>query len=865
MACTRLFATFLLPLSLIACRDEPKATDAPGIGSYETGGVDGDDGSGDDGSVTDNTDGTGGDDTDDSTTGGGVFSAQGPDEVTAGASFDVGVTWTDGGGDVGGAVSLEVSPGEGVTVDGLTVTLTLAGDYTITASGDGVSDSFGVGVLAAEADVVELELESALVDAGTVAAPAWSVADAWGNPVTAVVTLSSSPEGITVVGDTLETGLAGVYVITAVVDGTAIYDNKTLEVAPGDAETLSVSVDADDAEVGDTVALTVSAEDAWGNRLGVGDVTWTATPPVGAAFDDNGVTFEADGVYTLTASTGGLSDSAGPVTVDSNGPLIALESPARAAYIEDDQVLVAGTVTDSATGVSSFTVNGSAVSVGSDGGFSATVSLDEGVNVIELVAADADGNPSDLLVGVLSGTFIEDGAVIEELIELRVDDAALAQMGDMVTDGVSLDGMEDAVAAGNPIWEESYSDCGPLDTFISADFESLDVGDLSADLNAISDKLRVTTTLGDMVIGVGGEYDYCGSGPYSIDSTVTADAVVVTTTLYVRADGDGAITATVNSSTVTTEGYASDFDDDALLSSLAGLGGVDLDTIVAEAVEAAALEAVEDALPAAVSDGLSAFELSQVVDLGGADMDLEAWIRDIELDADGMSLGLEGTIDATSAAGAPDTPGSLLVAADRPDLTGGGADLVFGLSLTTFDRMMHAAWQGGAFDQIVTHEDIGLDSSLVGLIFAGATTLELRISGGMAPVMSAGTGSDMYDFAMGELAVEAYGEVDGVDTHLASMAAFADGTVQLRLNGAGEIVMTTTLDTTRFDVLPDGAGDVDAAEGLEALLSTFGSTLTSGIVPTINLALPPVAGLSLDPYEVDVVGDDWAAVECAVD
>jgi len=862
----RLLAILAIPLTLVACRDKPTGSDAPGIGSFDTGVVDGD-GGGDDGGGGPTTDGGSTSvDTDDGTSSGGVFSVSGPSTVEAGSPFAVGVTWTDGGGDpVDGGVSVSVSPQEGAAVDGLTVTLTLAGDYTVTATGGGASDAFSLGVVAAEADAVALLLDAAEVSAGTVAAPSWSVSDAWGNPVEAGVELTASPEGITVVGDTLETGAAGVYIITAVVEGTAVFDNETLEVTPGAPESLSISVDAVEAEVGETLALEVSAEDAYGNLLGVEDVTWTASPAEGARFDERGVTFDADGVYTLTATTGGLSDSAGPVTVDSNGPLISVESPARAAYIEDDQVTVTGVVSDGATGVSSLTVNGASVSVGSDGGFSTVVSLDEGVNVLELAASDADGNTSDVLLGVLAGTFVEDGAIIDELIELRVADSALAQLGELVTDGVSLDGLEDAVAAGNPIWEESYDDCGSRDTFISADFESLAAGDVSADLNAISDKLRVTTTLADVVIGVGGEYDYCASGPYSIDATVTVDAVVVTTTLYLRADGGGVVTATVNSSTVETSGYDSDFEDDALLSSLVSLAGVDLDAVVLEAVEAASLDAVEGALPEAVGDGMSAFELSQVVDLGGAEMGLDAWIRDITLDADGMSLGLEGTIDASSATGAPATPGSLLVAGDRPDLTGTSADLTFGLSLTTFDRMMHAAWQGGAFEQTITHEDMGLDSSLVGLIFAGATTLELRISGGMAPVMSEGTGSEMYDFDMGELEVEAYGEVDGTESHLATLAAHATGTVQLRLNGAGDIVMTTTLNETRFDVVPEGPGGVAEAEGLEGLLGTFGATLTTGIVPSISLALPPVAGLELDPYAVEVVGDDWAAVECALD
>lgn len=79
------------------------------------------------------------------------------------------------------------------------------------------------------------------------------------------------------------------------------------------------------------------------------------------------------------------------VTRDMSGPTVTWTSPANGLVTAASSITVSGTVTDS-QGVKSLTVNGTTVSVGSNGAFSKTVNLSGGANTITIVATDNPGN-----------------------------------------------------------------------------------------------------------------------------------------------------------------------------------------------------------------------------------------------------------------------------------------------------------------------------------------------------------------------------------------------------------------------------------------------------------------------------------------
>jgi len=95
--------------------------------------------------------------------------------------------------------------------------------------------------------------------------------------------------------------------------------------------------------------------------------------------------------FTAQAEDGTVSDQASvTVTVDPVAPIIALTSPQPNQVFESPQILVAGTVNETA----SVTVNGQDVAVNDQLEFSQMVTLTEGVNTLTIMAVDAAANES---------------------------------------------------------------------------------------------------------------------------------------------------------------------------------------------------------------------------------------------------------------------------------------------------------------------------------------------------------------------------------------------------------------------------------------------------------------------------------------
>jgi fibronectin type 3 domain-containing protein len=85
---------------------------------------------------------------------------------------------------------------------------------------------------------------------------------------------------------------------------------------------------------------------------------------------------------------------------DTIPPVVTVTAPTNFETVDEDTITVSGTVTDSGSGIDTVTVNGSAVTVASDGSFSVAVSLTEGENTIKIVATDKAGNKTTKTVVV---------------------------------------------------------------------------------------------------------------------------------------------------------------------------------------------------------------------------------------------------------------------------------------------------------------------------------------------------------------------------------------------------------------------------------------------------------------------------------
>jgi hypothetical protein len=110
--------------------------------------------------------------------------------------------------------------------------------------------------------------------------------------------------------------VAGIVVLSAMAGCTdVVLPRSDLEIPPGGANgtpvatltSISVSLSAGAASVGQTVRATASGRDQFGRNFAPGVVTWTTTPDGLATVGEDGVvTAMAEGTVTVVASKAGI-------------------------------------------------------------------------------------------------------------------------------------------------------------------------------------------------------------------------------------------------------------------------------------------------------------------------------------------------------------------------------------------------------------------------------------------------------------------------------------------------------------------------------------------------------------------------------
>jgi len=118
------------------------------------------------------------------------------------------------------------------------------------------------------------------------------------------------------------------------------------------------------------------------------------------------------------------SDEVAVICVDTTPPKIEINSPADNSVVDTDTVHVSGMAVDDESGIEKVTVNGSEVSVASNGSFSKTVNLTEGTNMITIIATDKAENESTKTIIV---TYQK--AVQKTVITLQPDNSYMAVNG----------------------------------------------------------------------------------------------------------------------------------------------------------------------------------------------------------------------------------------------------------------------------------------------------------------------------------------------------------------------------------------------------------------------------------------------------
>ncbi|MFH1532093.1 MAG: hypothetical protein ABIK09_15315 [Pseudomonadota bacterium] len=328
-----------------------------------------------------------------------------PSEVTAGGQATVTCAVYNAGSEaVEWPTDVMVTPEEGVSVDGHTLTGDLMGEYEVACRAVGLpfidETPEILTVLAGDPIAVRATIKEDQIQAGDTVPVMCSVEDAGGNSLT----YPSAPDPqdcLEFQGNQLTGLVAGEYDVTCTApelpELEQIPDHLVVVAGEVAGVLLIPSPNKPVFKLDDTVTLTLEATDALGNVIeGIGG---TITGPGDDGVVDEGddaFTFVDEGAYDFTGTLDppyeNISDSI-TLLCDETGPEILIEFPPRGATLDGEAgILVIGRVNDAVSDIKAVKVNDENVELEPDGFFTFPMESYHGMNIIEVQAFDAHNN-----------------------------------------------------------------------------------------------------------------------------------------------------------------------------------------------------------------------------------------------------------------------------------------------------------------------------------------------------------------------------------------------------------------------------------------------------------------------------------------
>jgi hypothetical protein len=323
----------------------------------------------------------------------------------------------------------------------------------------------------------------------------------------------------------------------------------------------------------------------------------------------------------------------------------------------------------------------------------------------------------------------------------------------------------------------------------------------------------------------------------TMTDTVSIATAEVTLVLVLSAE-DGEIAVEVSSSHSAQSGVDE---------GMAGELGLDVSGLIGEVM----LEMVEESLPAGLEEALSDTTVIQTIPMMGADISLLATVGDVQTTADGVALRMETLAECSDAV--MSAPGSLSVVGDSPDLSDDSA----AISVDVLNRMLFLAWRSGAMSEVISDDELGLDPTIIGLIFPGASTLSLELEPQLPPVLLDVGADQPLSLDMVELELTAWGEVSGSEQLLGRIAVHLSGEVTPGISD-GALSLTIDIASMQADTIDPEPGEVATAEGLEDLMSLFGGSLGGELLGDVSVPLPGALGT---PSDAATDGRGWLIID----
>jgi len=509
-------------------------------------------------------------------------------------------------------------------------------------------------------------------------------------------------------------------------------------------------------------------------------------------------------------------------------PVLVVQSPAAAAWLPAGPTEVSGYVRDA----SDLRLNGDRLDVSTSDTFSVTADLPRGITVFSAEADGDDGAPLSARVGVIAGDFAEPGEDVTNGLLARLNQPGLATLADFGETLVTAEVLTEQLALANPVYNAEPI----VGTQLQADLAGVDFEKPEIIVTPTDGALQLQVSIPSLVVDVDafGEVAWID---FRETVQVTAERAVLTADVLLSVE-DNAPAVQLVDPEVTLAGFA--YDASILPSWIEDYLFTDS---IRTAIEDALVDQMTEMVPAMLDETMAGLELAYSTEILGTALDVGVRFDAMDIDEDGLQLGLglDMLIDGEAA---PDKVyGGFLTAPEAPSVP----DVTTPMALILGDDLLNHAlfelWRGGLADVDLSTEDGSLDPTLFEGVSVSTATVSTRAA--LPPVIVETDGQLELQLAELELTVETPGGSIGerlvarVDVSAQVGFGIEDSVLGLELH---DLELGLSVTESDWGLSEDGLKNI-----LSGLLSAEALQET---LDGLALELPELYGLSISEADV---------------
>jgi hypothetical protein len=519
-------------------------------------------------------------------------------------------------------------------------------------------------------------------------------------------------------------------------------------------------------------------------------------------------------------------------TTTTPAPTLEVTSPARGTTVDGTSVTVAGTVKDAPAGTR-VTVNGMETTLGADGSFSTSVTVTEGIAVMETHAIDKAGHDIRDVRAVLAGSLGTTDGTAAAPVGAHASVSALNAIAKaMASDAAAVD-YNAEVQKANPI----YSDTSCNGAVVNV--TGVDVGNINVGITPQTGALGTAVELDNVTVHLHAHYRVVCIG---------GDADITITTSAAHINGDLGVSIASGKVATSLSGLSVNLDNFDL-----NVGGAPdfivnlFNGTVRSRVESALQNVINSKLPPIANDKLAGLLAKPFnAKLLGYDTKITVTPTKAQISPTGVFVGVDTKVLVTGGSGGMyvmQTPAS------AESLMGQTRDLGVAVANDLVNQLLAGMWAAGAFEKTVPVSTLSVVASLLD---PDAAQLKLSIS--LPPtVQSDGTGN--LQLAIGDAIISVQ---DANGQELQKLALSVQTSLAMSATSSGALSLALGNPTVYAQVLgqvDDGSRPLSGMQVEGIVTGAWGVLSQQAGDALAKLPMPSVAGVKIGAPTVQALSN----------